>query len=259
MNASDDHEPALAEALVDLADTLVDDYDVIDLLDRLTQYCVRLLPIDAAGLVLSDQRGHLRVVSSSAEQARVVELFQLEADEGPCLDSFRTGQPVTAADLRAATAPWPRFTERAIREGFRSVHALPMRLRSQTIGALNLFRAEPGLLPHADLRVGQALADMATIGILHQQTVRRADVLAEQLQGALNSRVIIEQAKGVLSGRGQLDMAQAFTLLRNHARNTNQRLSDLALAVIEDNTTADLLLHPTVPPSQRHHGDNRQP
>jgi len=258
MNTADDHEPALAEALVHLADTLVDDYDVIDLLDRLTEYCVRLLPIDAAGLVLSDQRGHLRVVSSSTEQAQVMELFQLEADEGPCLDSFHTGEPVTAPDLHEPTEQWPRFAEHAVHAGFRSVHALPMRLRNETIGALNLFRTEPGTLAQTDLRIGQALADMATIGILHEQTIRRADVLAEQLQGALNSRVIIEQAKGVLSGRSQLDLAQAFTLLRNHSRNTNQRLSDLALSVITDRTAADLLLHPTIHP-RRSHRDGDQP
>ncbi|WP_370541978.1 GAF and ANTAR domain-containing protein [Amycolatopsis sp. FDAARGOS 1241] len=222
---------------------------MIDLLNRLTEYCVRLLPVDAAGLVLSDQRGHLRVVSSSTEAARVVELFQLEADEGPCLDAFGTGQAIAVPDLREATGQWPRFAAHAVREGFTSIHALPMRLRAETIGALNLFGAHPGPLPRADVRIGQALADMATIGILHEQTVRRADVLAEQLQGALNSRVIIEQAKGVLAGRSQLDMVQAFTLLRNHARNTNQRLRDLALTVIEDNTTADLLLHTTDNPN----------
>lgn len=242
MKTVDDHEPELAEALVDLADTLVDDYDVLDLLDRLTGNCVRLLPVDAAGIVLSDQRGHLRVVSSSTEQARVTELFQLEADEGPCLDAFRTGQPVTAPDLAEPAGRWPRFAERARHEGFRSVHALPMRLRSETVGALNLFRTEIGTLARADLRIGQALADMATIGILHEQTVRRADVLAEQLQGALNSRVIIEQAKGVLSGRSELDMGQAFVLLRGYARSTNQRLSELALAVVNDNAVADELL-----------------
>lgn len=238
-----EHEPALAEALVNLADTLVDDYDVIDLLDRLAEYCVRLLPFDAAGLVLSDQRGHLRVVSCSTEHARVVELFQLEADEGPCLDSFRTRLPVTVLDLSKPTK-WPRFAEHAVREGFRCVYALPMRLRSETIGALNLFSAQPGEIPRNDLRVARALADMATIGILQQQALRRADVLAEQLEGALNSRVIIEQAKGVLAGRSGLDLAQSFALLRDHARNTNQRLSDLALAVIGDDTLANLVLQP---------------
>lgn len=242
MTTPDTHETALAEALVSLADTLVDDYDLIDLLDRLTEYCVRLLPVDAAGLVLSDQRGHLRVVSSSTEQARMVELFQLEANEGPCLESVRTKQPVTALDLNDDIERWPRFAEHAVREGFRSVHALPMRLRDETIGALNLFRIHPGPMPDSDIRIGRALADMATIGILHQQAVQRADVLAEQLQSALNSRVIIEQAKGVLSGRSELDMAQSFALLRAHSRNSNQRLGDLAFTVVEDVNVADQVL-----------------
>jgi GAF domain-containing protein len=250
MKSPDEHEPALAEALVNLADTLVDDYDVIDLLNRLTEYCVRLLPFDAAGLVLSDQRGHLRVVSCSTEHARVVELFQLEADEGPCLDCLRTRLPVTVLDLSKPTE-WPRFARRAVSEGFRCVYALPMRLRSETIGALNLFAAQPGPITRNDLRVARALADMATIGILQQQALRRADVLAEQLEGALNSRVIIEQAKGVLSGRSGLDLAQSFTLLRDHARNTNQRLSDLALAVTGDDEVANLVLQSRAHPSHR--------
>jgi hypothetical protein len=253
MTTPDDHEPALGEALVDLADTLVDDYDVIALLDRLTEYSARLLPVDAAGLVLSDQHGHLRVVSSSTEQVRVVELFQLEADEGPCLEAFRTRQAIAAPDLSENTDQWPRFAAHAMQEGFHSVHALPMRLRTETIGALNLFRGKPGPLSGADLRIGQALADMATIGILHEQNIRRADVLAQQLQNALNSRVIIEQAKGVLAGRSQLDMAQAFALLRSHARNTNQRLHDLALTVIEDSAFADRLVH-----AADHHLSHRQ-
>ena len=252
MKTADDHEAALAEALVDLADTLVDDYDVIDVLDRLAEYCVRLLPADAAGIVLSDQRGRLQVVSCSTEQVRVAELFQLEADEGPCLDAFRTGETIAAADLRESAGRWPRFAERASQEGFRAVHAVPMRLRGQTIGALNLFLAEPGALPDSAARAARALADVATIGILHEQSVRRADLLAEQLQGALNSRVIIEQAKGVLAGRSQLDPAAAFVLLRNHARSTNQLLSALALAVISDAAVADALLAPADPASSPH-------
>jgi transcriptional regulator with GAF, ATPase, and Fis domain len=226
-------EEVLAEAFVVLGDTLVDDYDVIDLLHRLTTYCVRLLPVDAAGLLLSDQRGNLRVVSSSTEHARLVELFQLEADEGPCLDCFHTSQPVAAGDLRESTARWPRFAVRAGQEGFRSVQALPMRLRSEVVGALNLFRSQPGLLRPADVRIGQALADVATIGILQERAVRRRDILAEQLQAALNSRVIIEQAKGVLAERGHIDMGKAFTVLRDYARNHNQRLSDVARRVVD--------------------------
>lgn len=224
---------SLAEAFVVLADTLVDDYDVIELLHRLATYCVRLLSVDAAGLLLSDQRGNLRVVSSSTEQVRLVELFQVEADEGPCLECFRTGKPVAVPDLRAAVARWPRFAVRADEEGFRSVHALPLRLRTEVVGALNLFRTDPGLLPPGDVRIGQALADVATISILQERAVHRRDVLAEQLQAALNSRVIIEQAKGVLAERGDIDMGAAFAALRDYARRNNRLLSDVARAVVD--------------------------
>lgn len=227
------HGQVLAAAFVGLADTLVDDYDVIELLHRLTTDCVRLLPVDAAGLLLADQRGNLRVVSSSTEQARLVELFQVEADEGPCLECFRTSRPVAVADLLVSGGRWPRFSARAKQEGFRSLHALPLRLRSETIGALNLFRVQPGLLSTSDAGIGQALADVATIGILQERAVRRHEIVAEQLQAALNSRVIIEQAKGVLAERGQIDMGEAFVVLRRYARNHNQRLSEVARGVVD--------------------------
>ncbi|HEX3792050.1 MAG TPA: GAF and ANTAR domain-containing protein [Pseudonocardiaceae bacterium] len=236
------HEQALAAAFVGLADTLVADYDVIDLLHRLATECVHLLPVDAAGLLLSDQRGSLRVVSSSSEQARLVELFQLEANEGPCLECFRTSQPVAAADGAEIRARWPRFAVRVEREGFRSLHALPLRLRRDTIGALNLFRVEPGRLSADDAQLAQALADVATIGILHERVLRQHEVVVEQLQGALNSRVVIEQAKGVLAERGGLEMGDAFTALRSYARQHNQRLSDVAQNVVEGSLdTGDML------------------
>jgi transcriptional regulator with GAF, ATPase, and Fis domain len=241
-------ERALAEAFVSLADTLVADYDVIELLNRLSTDCVGLLPVDAAGLLLSDQRGALRVVSSSAEQAHLMELFQVQTQEGPCLDCFHTSSQVTAPDL-GDDGRWPRFAARARQAGYRAVHALPLRLRSETIGALNLFGSRPGELTAEDLRIGQALADIATIGILQERAIRRREVLAEQLQLALNSRVIIEQANGILAERGHLDLAQAFTLLRSHARSSGRRLSDLARDVVSGTTTIDALLRPTPEPS----------
>jgi GAF domain-containing protein len=244
-----DREKSLAAAFVGLADTLVDDYDVIDLMHRLTTHCVELLPADAAGLLLADRRGALHVVSSSTEHARVVELFQLETDEGPCLDCFRSSGSVTVPDLRDAATRWPRFVPRAEAEGFRSVHAVPLRLRNQTIGALNLFGARPGALPPADLRLSQALADVATIGLLQERAIRDRDVLAKQLQGALGSRVIIEQAKGVLAERGGLDMPEAFEALRTHARKTNRRLSDLARDVVNRKIGTEQML--------RSHGSGR--
>jgi GAF domain-containing protein len=235
-------EQALAKAFVTLADTLVADYDVIEMLHQLTIECVDLLEVDAAGLLLSDQRGTLQMAAASTEQARVVELFELQSDEGPCLDCFRTSRPIAAPDLRDMTE-WPRFIAHTLETGYRSVYAVPMRLRNETIGALNLFRVHPGVLALDELRIAQALADVATIGILQERTLRRREVLAEQLQVALNSRIIIEQAKGVLAERGKLDMALAFDVLRGHARSTNQRLSDVALGVV-DGTTAEAILRP---------------
>jgi transcriptional regulator with GAF, ATPase, and Fis domain len=206
---------------------------VIDFLHVLTDRSVQLLGVSAAGLLLADPRGELRVVAASSEAARLLELFQLQNDQGPCLDCFRAGQPVTAADLDAEAQRWPRFTAAARQSGFAAVQALPMRLREHVIGALNLFRATSGAFDPADVRVGQALADVATISLLHERSMRHSDTLNEQLQTALNSRVIIEQAKGKLAERLGVDMAQAFSILRDTARNRNLRLSDLAQAFID--------------------------
>jgi hypothetical protein len=228
----------LSDTFVDLADTMIADFDVIDFLHMLADRSARLLSVSAAGVLLADPRGRLRVAAASSEAAGLVELFQIQNDQGPCLDCYRTGQPVTAVGLAGAGQRWPRFAAAAIQGGFGAVHALPMRLRDQAVGALNLFSAGTGALGEADLRIGQALADVATIGLLQERNVRRAETLAEQLQAALNSRVVIEQAKGRLAERLGLDMSQAFTMLREHARNTNQRLTDVARQVI-DSPTAD--------------------
>jgi GAF domain-containing protein len=225
-------EIQLADVFVEMADTLVDEFDVIDFLHVLTERCVQLLGISAAGLLLTDGQGTLQVVAASSERTRLLELFQLQADQGPCVDCFRTGQPVSVVDLPSA-GRWPRFTVAAGEVGFAAVHALPMRLRTEVIGALNLFHTNPGALDEGKLRVGQALADVATIGLLQQRAIRRRDILTEQLQTALNSRVLIEQAKGVLAERLQLDMDEAFTLLRNRARSHNRRLSELAQAIVD--------------------------
>ena len=222
----------LSETFVELTDTMVADFDVIDFLHVLTSRSAELLDVSAAGLLLADPRGELRVVAASSEAARLLELFQLQSDQGPCLDCFRSGQPVAAADL-GADQRWPRFAAAAGQAGFCAVQALPMRLRDQVIGALNLFRATPGAFDAEAVHVGQALADVATIGLLHERSMRHSDTLNEQLQTALNSRVIIEQAKGKLAERLGIDVNQAFTILRDQARNRNQRLSDLARAFVE--------------------------
>ncbi|MFD9701204.1 ANTAR domain-containing protein [Lentzea sp. NPDC059081] len=225
-------ESRLLQALVQLADTLVDDYDVVDLLHRLVEHCVQLLDATAAGLMLSDQHGGLRVVAYSSAQTRMLELFQVQASEGPCLDCVHSGEAVLVADLTTEIRRWPRFAPLALEEGFASVHAVPMRLRRETIGTLNLFRRETGLLSDEDLLVVRALADTATIGILQERAIRRSEVVTEQLQTALNSRVVIEQAKGVLAFAGDLEMEQAFDALRGYARNSGRRLADVARELV---------------------------
>jgi transcriptional regulator with GAF, ATPase, and Fis domain len=222
-----ERETRLVGAFVALADTLVADYDVVDLLHQLVDYCCELLGVAAAGIMLSDQRGSLQLLASSSEQTRLLELFQLQADQGPCLDCFRTGEPVTETDL-AATDRWPVFAPHAAEQGYHYVHAVPLRLREQIIGAFNLFGDYPADPPTHDLTIARALADVATIGILHERAIRRGEVLTEQLQTALTNRVIIEQAKGVLAHAGGLEMETAFEALRAYGRHHSTRLSELA-------------------------------
>jgi GAF domain-containing protein len=215
----------LAEVFVLLADTLVADFDVAGLLDLLVRTCVDDLGATAAGLLLSDHQGVLRVAASSSEATATLEAFQLQSEEGPCLDAFHMRHPVSA-DLTAVDTSWPTFATFAVSHGIRGVDALPMRLRDQSIGALNLFHEHQPR--EIDRRVAQALADVATIGILHQQGARAGDLVIEQLQAALNSRVLIEQAKGVLAATGRIDMDAAFQQLRSYSRDHNAKLSVLA-------------------------------
>jgi GAF domain-containing protein len=236
-----DRYERLASAFVGLADTLVADYDVIELAQQLIDSTMALLPISAAGILLGDSSGELHVFVSSSEQTRLLELLQVEADVGPCLEAYRTAQPLLVDDLNADRERWPVFSERAAEYGFRAVTALPLRLRDERVGALNLFRTETGFMPAADVAVAQALADVATIGILHQRVLTRSEVVNQQLQTALNTRLIIEQAKGVLAERGAIDMDQAFNALRAHARRTNRRLAELARAVVDGADTTDIL------------------
>jgi GAF domain-containing protein len=218
---------------VELADTLVDDFDVVDLLTRLAHRCVEVLDVEATGIMLAAPDGQLHVMASSSEAMRVLELFEVQAQEGPCLDSHRTGLPVVNQDLAAVNGRWPRFAAEAVAAGFRSAHALPMRLRGSVIGALNLFRADAGEMGAADIEVAQAFADIATIAILQHRASLEAQVLNEQLTQALNSRVVIEQAKGMVAERLNLDMERSFNALRAHARSRNLRLVDVANGVID--------------------------
>jgi GAF domain-containing protein len=237
-------EALLARTLVGLADTLVADFDVVELLTMLTDGCVDVLDVGAAGLMLATPDGDLRVMASSSDAMRLLELFELQAQEGPCLDCYRTGEPVVNQDLAAVDGRWPRFAPEALAAGFRCVHALPMRLRGTVIGALNLFHIEPGEMRPADLTAAQAMADVATIAILQHRAVAEAHVLNDQLTHALNSRIVIEQAKGIVAERQNLDMEQAFSTLRNHARHHNLRLVDVARDIIAGTLDASALHRP---------------
>jgi transcriptional regulator with GAF, ATPase, and Fis domain len=237
-------EQLLATTLVDLTDTLVADFDVVDFLHTLATRSVQLLDASAAGIMLADQRGGLRVMASSTEEARLLELYELQNDQGPCLDCFRSGLPVARGDLPAMRESWPVFTERMQELGFTSAQAIPMRLRSETIGALNLFRTEPGLLTEADLWIGQAMAQVATVGLIQERALAAKELLAEQLQAALSSRVLIEQAKGVLAERTGLQVDEAFHVMRRYARSHSRRLGEVASQIIEGAIDNDVLRAP---------------
>lgn len=237
------NEALLVHTLVELADSLVDDFDVVELLSLLADRCVEVLGVSAAGVMLVAPEGDLRVVASSSEAMRVLELFELQSDEGPCMDCYASGEAVVNEDLTSAPARWPRFGPVAEEAGFRWAHALPMRLRGSVIGALNLFSGDAGALTEEDLVAGKALAAVATIAILQQRVVSEARVLNDQLNTALTSRIVIEQAKGVLAERAGLSVESAFQAMRHYARVHNLRLADVAGKVI-DKTLAPGALEP---------------
>jgi GAF domain-containing protein len=237
----------LGETMVTLADNLVNDFDVIDLLTTLADRCVTILGVDAAGLMLVGPDGTLRVVASSSEQMRLLELFELQTEQGPCLESFQTGEAVTQQDLAAAMDRWPKFAPAAISSGFQSVHALPMRLRGDVIGALNLFQTDPEGIGDEDLHAARAFANIATVAILQYRATIGSHELIDQLNTALNTRIVIEQAKGIVAERQQLDMERAFAALLGYARNNNLRLSDVAAAVVAGTLTPSNLNSAPVP------------
>jgi len=226
-------EADVVRSLVEMADTLVDDYDIVDLLTGLTDRCVDLLGVSAAGVMLASPEGNLGLVASSSEAMRLLELFELQAQEGPCLDAFRTGQAVAHENLQAGSGRWPAFSTAALQAGFQSALALPLRLREAIIGALNLLSATRTPMAEADVIVARAFADLAALSIIQHRATAEAHRLNDQLSSALNSRVVIEQAKGVISERTGIDVAEAFSRLRTYARNTNLRLTDVAHAAID--------------------------
>jgi GAF domain-containing protein len=225
-------ERSVTRTLVELADTLVDDYDLIQFLQLLTTRCAELLGCTDAGVALADDAGRLHVLASSSERMRLLELIEVQRNNGPCFDAWTTGQQIRADHLEDEVARWPSFGPQALAAGYQSVYAIPLRLRDQRIGALNLFGDAPGSLSLDDHDLGQAMADVATIGILHERFLEEHRQLSEQLQGALTSRVSLEQAKGVLAEQAGVDVDEAFDLLRGHARRTSRKLADVAKDIV---------------------------
>jgi transcriptional regulator with GAF, ATPase, and Fis domain len=232
-------EDRLLRTFASLADTLVDDYDVVDLLQMLVDTCRDLLDTTAAAILLADATGELDVVASTSEASRLVEVIQLSAEAGPCVESFRTGRVVSVPDVGTSPEEWSRFREAALAQGFASVHAVPLRLRETTIGTLNLLRDTVGELESQDQTAAQAFADVATIGILHERSLRETAVLAEQLQGALNSRIVIEQAKGVVAFTLGVPIDEAFRLIRQYARSHQLGISHVAARIVDRSLRLD--------------------
>ncbi len=227
-----DREGEVVGAFVGLANSMVDGADTMDLLSGLTADCAHLLGIASAGLLLADARGVLHVVAASSERTRNLELFQLQREQGPCLDCYHGGSAVTAVDLSQEADRWPQFVAAAMAVGFASVHALPMRLQDKVLGTLGLFGTEVGWLDGDDVILGQALAHVATVALVSGRAATDQSVVTEQLQQALSSRVLIEQSKGLLAQLGNVEMQQAFTVLRRYARDNNERLSEVARRLV---------------------------
>ena len=235
-----DRQTLTANTFVELIDTLVDDFDVIDVLTMLASRCVELLDAAAAGILLADASGHLRVMAASTEQIALLELFQVQNEQGPCMESFHTGRVIADANLTTGS-PWPLFAAESLAAGYPSVCAVPLRLRDVILGCLNLFMTDPVALTAGDIELAQALADVASIAIIQDQAARDAAIREERLQHALNSRIAIEQAKGMLAEHGNVDMDEAFTRLRRFARNHNRGLTEVAESVVAGRLGADEL------------------
>lgn len=235
-------EHAVTRAFVSIATALVGEYDIVDLHTTLTSACAEILGVASAGLLLVDRKGELRLAAASSEDTRDLELFLLQCEQGPCLDCFTGGGAVSVADLHTMEARWPRFVPTALAAGFRSVHAVPMHLRGATLGTLGLFGTTVGALSEADLELGQALADVASVTLVADRTSADQARVKQQLQTALDSRVVLEQAKGQLAELGRIEMAHAFAVMRRYARDRNERLSEVARQVVARELEGSVLL-----------------
>lgn len=247
---SETREAQVVETFLAMTDTLVHDFDAADMLTMLAERCTQLLDVSAAGIILADGQGQLSVAAASSKRSQLLEVFAVAIDGGPCVDCVRTGALVLCDDLTTPDAQrrWARYSAGAAEAGFRATHALPMRLRDEVVGVLTLLHTGPHTLSDEDARLGQALADAATIGLVHERAVRRAETVQEQLQGALNSRILVEQAKGVLATyshvgpHATIGPDEAFVLLRSHARSHGQRITDLARGLVDHSVDPTTIL-----------------
>lgn len=235
-------ESEVIQAFVDLSNDLVEGYDVIDLLSRLTTNCASLLDVTSAGLLLKDATGRLHLAAASSEATHHLEIFQLQRDEGPCLDSFAAGEPVVAPDLAAEEQRWPQFSRAARQVGFASVHALPMRLRETVLGTLGLFGDRVGRLDERDLALAQSLVHVASVALINERSAADSATVNSQLQHALSSRIVLEQAKGVLAHTGGLEMDQAFEVLRRYARDHSVKLGEIATQLVSRELSGDVVV-----------------
>lgn len=242
-----DRSVLTATTFVEIVDTLVGDFDVIDVLTSLTSRCVELLDAAAAGILLADELGHLRVIGASTEEIGLLELFQIQNQEGPCLDCYRTGTVVSNWQLAGPT-PWTSFAAESVRLGYPSVCAVPLRLGENVLGCLNLFLDEPVPLAPPDISLACALADVASIAIVQDLATREAAVREGQLQFALHSRIVIEQAKGMLAEFGGIDMDAAFQRLRQYARSNNLKLTDVAGGLVDGSLALAKVSSARLPP-----------
>lgn len=244
-------EDRIVATFVELADTRVENFDVVEFLHRLVERSVELLDCAEVGLLLADAAGRLRVMASSSVRSEALELLQSQHEEGPCFECYRSAQPVFSENLASDRGRWPRFGPAAVAAGIHSVLAIPMRVRGESVGALNLFRSQAGQIAASDLTLGQGMADIAAVSLLQERAARETRGVVAQLQGALNSRVLIEQAKGVLAERAQVSVDAAFAIMRAYARSHNRRLSDAASDVLDGTLDVRELIG-LLPPSSRY-------
>lgn len=248
---ADQRERDIVRAFVDLSTELVNDYDMLEMLAQLTRNCASLLDVASAGLLLADPRGVLHLAAASSERTQELELIQLQRDEGPCLDCYRSGAAVTVPDMAAEQARWPQFSRAALGAGFKSVHAVPMKLRGNVLGALNLFGESVGRLDDSDLDLAQALAHVACVAIVNEKSASDHMTVNSQLQHALTSRIVLEQAKGVIANALGLEIDDAFMVLRGYARDHGRKLSEIAHEVVNRELRAETMVQRSQPASRQ--------